>query len=284
MNTNNLATKAVLVGIAIHGWQARKYDRKVSLEVAEKHAATSDAGRFNKHLLPGGAASYDAVHKKGRELRAFYYENTLPWSKDGQRILPTANYEKFSEGVRQLRREYEMLAREFVREYPILKEDARLLLNGMFQESDYPPPSEMMDKFSVEIETLPLPVASDFRVELGNAEVERIQKELETRLEKEFANANKDLWTRLQNAVDNIVGRLSFPDSKFHDTLISNLQDVVNLIPNLNVMDDANLESVRRRCEVLTAHSPQTLREDTIVRAEVAKQAREISEIMDAYM
>ncbi|MHB1678655.1 MAG: hypothetical protein ACYCSS_14210 [Sulfuriferula sp.] len=284
MDTNNLSSKAVLVGIAIHGWQARKYDRKVSLEVAEKHAATQDAGRFNKHLLPGGAESYELVHKKGRELRAFYYENTLPWSKDGQRILPTANYEKFSEGVRALRREYEMLAREFVREYPMLKEDARLLLNGMFQESDYPAPSEMMGKFSVEIETLPLPAAADFRVDLGNEEVERIQKELQSRLEKEFANANKDLWTRLQNAVDNIVGRLSFPDNKFHDTLISNLQDLVTLIPNLNVTGDSNLEAVRKRCEALTAHSPNTLRNDTVVRADVAKQAREISEIMDAYM
>ena len=71
MDTNNLSTKAVLVGIAIHGWQARKYDRKVSLEVAEKHAATQDAGRFNKHLLPGGGAAYVAGHKKPRALRAF---------------------------------------------------------------------------------------------------------------------------------------------------------------------------------------------------------------------
>lgn len=284
MNTNNLSTKAVLVGIAISGWQARKYDRKISAEVAEKHAATADAGRFNKHLLPGNAESYDAVHKKGRELRTFYYENTLPWSKDGQRILPTANYDKFSEGVRRLRREYDFLAREFVRQYPVLKEDARILLNGMFQESDYPDVSAMAEKFAVIVETLPLPAASDFRVDLGQAEVERIQSELQTRLQREFANANKDLWDRLQLAVCNIKGRLQVPDAKFHDTLISNLQDLVNLIPNLNVTGDNNLESVRKRCEALTLHSPNTLRNDTVTRAEVAQQAKEISDIMAAYM
>ena len=284
MNTNNLSTKAVLVGIAISGWQARKYDRKISAEVAEKHAATADAGRFNKSLLPGGAESYDAVHKKGRELRTFYYENTLPWSKDGQRILPTANYEKFSEGVRHLRREYEFLAREFIREYPILKEDARLLLNGMFLDSDYPDPSAMTDKFSVIVETLPLPAASDFRVDLGQAEIERIQGELQTRLQNEFTNANKDLWDRLSLAVANIRGRLQVPDAKFHDTLISNLQDLVALIPNLNVTGDANLDAVVKRCEVLTLHSPVTLRNDTATRAEVAQQAKEISEIMSEYM
>lgn len=112
----NLSTKAMLVGLAIRGWQARKYDRKISIEVAEQHAATPDAGRFNKHLLPGSAESYEAVHKKGRELRAFHYENTLPWSKEGQRILPAANFEDFSEGVRRFKREYAMLVEEFLRE------------------------------------------------------------------------------------------------------------------------------------------------------------------------
>ena len=284
MSTNNLSNKAVLVGIAISGWQARKYDRKISAEVAEQHAATTDAGRFNKCLLPGGAESYDAVHKKGRELRTFYYENTLPWSKDGQRILPTANYEKFSTGVRAFRRDYEFLAREFVREYPILKEDARLLLNGMFLESDYPDPSAMMSKFSVTVEMLPLPSAADFRVDLGQSEVARIQSEIESRLKNEFANANKDLWDRLSVAVANIKGRLQVPDAKFHDTLISNLQDLVNLIPNLNVTGDANLDAMLKRCKALTVHSPNTLRNDTVTRAEVAQQAKEISDVMAAYM
>jgi len=60
---------------------------------------------------------------------------------------------------------------------------------------------------------------------------------------------------------------------------------LVELIPNLNVTGDTNLEAVRKRCEdILTNHNPATLRTDTAVRADVAKQAREISEIMDAYM
>lgn len=280
----NLAEKAMLVGLNIHGWQARKYDRRISREVAESHAATENAGRFNKHLLPGDAVSYEAVHKKGRELRAFYYENTLPWSKDGQRILPTANYEAFSEGVRRFKREYLVLTEDFLREYPLLKEDARVLLNGMFNEMDYPSSETMRGKFSVEIETLPLPTAADFRVALGEAEVKRIQSEIERRLETEVANANKDLWNRLRTAVDNMVVRLG-GDGKFHNTLVSNLQDIVDLIPNLNFTGDANLEAIRTACEkALAGHDPQALRDDAVLRANVAAQAQEIANLMDAYM
>ena len=282
---SSLSQKAMLVGITIHAWQARKYDRKISIEVAEQHAATNDAGRFNKHLLPGNAESYEAVHKKAREFRSFYYANTLPWSKDGQRILPTANYETFSEGVRRFRRELHLLVEQFLTEYPILKEDARVLLNGMFNEQDYPAIEEMRTKFAVKVETLPLPSADDFRVALAEAEVSRIQREIETRLQREIENAHRDLWNRLHNAVDNMVVRLKDPTGKFHDTLVGNLQELVELIPKLNFTDDRHLESIRRQCaETLAVHAPQSLRDDMALRAKVAAQAQEISAWMDAYM
>ena len=285
MSQISMQNKAMLVGLAIRGWQARKYDKKISLEVIEKHTTTADAGRFNKHLLPGSAESYENVHKKGRELRAFYYEQTLPWSKDGQRILPTANYEKFAEGARKFKHEYAMATEAFLRDYPVLKEDAKVLLSSMFNELDYPSLSDMRFKFGIDLEVLPMPCASDFRVSLADAEVERIKREIETRMEAEIATAQKDLWNRLHNAVDNMILRLGKPEGKFHDTLVSNVADLVDLIPRLNLTGDPKLEEVRAKCEeTLTAHTPQELRDDTIIRGRVAAQAREISSLMDAYM
>jgi len=283
--TSNLHQKAMLVGLAIHGWQARKYDRRISAEVSAAHAATQNAGRYNKHLLPQAAASYEAVHKKGREFRTFYYDNTLPWSKDGQRILPTKNYEQFAEGVRRFKREYKLLTEDFLREYPVLKEDARILLNGMFNEADYPQVEEMRGKFWIDLETLPFPTAEDFRVNLAGNEVDRIRREIEERVRMELDKAGKDLWNRLRTAVDNMILRLSSPESKFHDTLVGNIRDIVDLIPRLNFVEDANLEAVRAKCaETLVVHNPQVLREDVGVRSLVAAQAKEISAMMDAYM
>ncbi len=283
--TSNLHQKAMLVGLAIHGWQARKYDRRISAEVSVAHAATQNAGRYNKHLLPQAAASYEAVHKKGREFRTFYYDNTLPWSKDGQRILPTKNYEQFAEGVRRFKREYKLLTEDFLREYPVLKEDARILLNGMFNEADYPQVEEMRGKFWIDLETLPFPTAEDFRVNLAGNEVDRIRREIEERVRMELDKAGKDLWNRLRTAVDNMILRLSSPESKFHDTLVGNIRDIVDLIPRLNFVEDANLEAVRAKCaETLVVHNPQVLREDVGVRSLVAAQAKEISAMMDAYM
>jgi hypothetical protein len=178
-----------------------------------------------------------------------------------------------------------MLAEDFLREYPILKEDARILLNGMFNEMDYPTVEEMRGKFAIELETLPLPSAGDFRVALAEGEVTRIQREIETRLQREFLKANQDLWNRLRLAVDNMVLRLGNPEGRIHDSLVGNLQSIVDLIPKLNVTGDENLERISETCaNALTGHDPQALRDDPGLRAKVAAQAKEISSIMDAYM
>jgi hypothetical protein len=263
---------------------ARKYDEKVSLDVASQHAATANAGRYNKHLLPGNAASYEACLKKGRELRSFYYENTLPWSKDGHRILPVANYGPFSDGVRKRRSEYMLLAEQFLREYPILKEDARILLNGMYRESDYPSVDEMRAKFSVELEVLPLPSGDDFRVKIADEELERLRAEVDERLRREFAEANRDLWNRLYEAVSNMALRLGNSESRFHDTLVENVRELLALLPRLNVTESERLNEVLARCEPLVAHSPATLRADMGVRQAVASRAAEITNMIAAYM
>jgi len=281
----SLKDKAMLVGLTIKAWVARKYDQAISLEISEMHAKTNDAGRFNKHLLPGKAESYEAVLKKGRELRAFYYENTLPWSKEGHRILPAANYQDFADGVRRFKREYEILVQDFLREYPMLKEEAKVLLNGMYREADYPSMEDMVGKFGLELEVLPLPDADDFRVMIADNEVDGIRKEIHDRMAKEFDAANRDLWMRLRVAVGNMVGRLSDPNGIFRDSLVDNLRDIIDLVPKLNVTGDAKLTEITENCaKALAVHEPQTLRDNIVVRSQVAAQAKEIAQIMDAFM
>lgn len=51
MNSAALANKAMQVRLSISQWSARKYDRKVSSEVASKYNTDNDAGRYNKVLI-----------------------------------------------------------------------------------------------------------------------------------------------------------------------------------------------------------------------------------------
>src|SRR5258708_12518334 len=52
----------------------------------------------------------------------------------------------------------------------------------------------------------------------------------------------EDLWKRLRDVVSHMVDRLNEPDSRFHATLVTNIHDLVSLLPQLNVNQDPDLE------------------------------------------
>ena len=125
----SLKEKCMIVNLAISQWSARKYDRNVSNEVAQNHAAT-DAGRFNKILIAGEALKQ--IAKVANSARNFHYQNSLSWSDNGDRILPSENFFNYTSEMLKFKSEFDDLVREFIANYPSLVQDAKLRLNTLF--------------------------------------------------------------------------------------------------------------------------------------------------------
>lgn len=279
-----LTEKAMLVKLSISQWTARRYDKKISDEVAERHATRKDdIGRYNKILI-----AQEAVKKVGQAAnaaRTFHWEQTLPWHDDGARILPAKNYDRYMKGMRDLRSAFEASVHEFVTNYPELVEDARLRLNGMFNAADYPSAGEIAWKYSYNVAIDPIPAAGDFRVGLADGEVDRIAGEIESRLQAATNAAMKDLWTRLHSVVSKMADRLNDPDNTFKNSLVGNIVELVNLMPALNLTDDPELEAMRKRVETtLCTYNPADLRESKRERGAAARNAKAILDAMTGYM
>src|SRR5579884_3866071 len=84
----SLSSRAMLCSLSISMWSARKHDPAASEEIASRHGAKSDAGRYNKVLLPKQALA--EIQKIVSEARHEHYFITLPWADDGYRVLPAA--------------------------------------------------------------------------------------------------------------------------------------------------------------------------------------------------
>ena len=97
MNRYNIDTCALLVEFASSVWTARKLDKTATDEVVyNKRAASKDAARVNKHLL-AGRNELELVQQHVTAARNYVYENTLPWSDSGIRLLPTAKFTEFND-------------------------------------------------------------------------------------------------------------------------------------------------------------------------------------------
>src|SRR5690606_3160831 len=119
-STDAIHSRAVLVSLRVSVWTARRFDRRVTEDTNQRHAAGRDAGRYNKNLLGGDVESHQAVRSAAEAARRVHYENTLPWSDEGWRILPTAHRTRYDEAMRAARRNFESAVDDFVSEYPAL--------------------------------------------------------------------------------------------------------------------------------------------------------------------
>lgn len=281
--TTDINTRAMLAKLSISVWTARKYDKKATDEVNRSHGASSDAGRYNKHLLGGKAAagSHVAVGTAASCARETHYKQTLPWADEGWRILPTANWLHYTGEIRKATQGFEARVSEFLLEYPNLRNQARTLLNGLYRDEDYPEPGGMNDRFKIAVEYAPIPATGDLRVSLPQAQIDEIESRIQGRVNLAVEDAMKDAWSRLQGVVEHVRERLSSPDAIFRDSLIENVRECCGILTRLNLTEDPKLEDMRRRvaCSIGTL-DPEFLRKNVYAREQAAEEAQSIVSAM----
>ena len=278
----SICNKAVLVSLSVSTWTARKYSKEITAKVNADHGASGDAGRYNKSLLPGDAESYKALMRVAGYARTNHYSQSLAWSDEGWRLLPTANYQDYTDRLRGLTSEFETALEDFLLDYPALVNQSRGRLNGMFRDSDYPDVHDLRAKFSIGVEFSPVPTSGDFRLDLAGSTIEAIEKSVVDRVERATAGAVKDSWDRLKDCVLHIHSRLSDPKAIFRDSLIDNARELTDILGRLNVTGDVNLETARLEVAAkLGAYEPAMLRSDATARAEVARDAQAILSSMN---
>jgi hypothetical protein len=289
----------MLATVTVSMWSARKYDRKVTEEVLEQHSAAKDSGRWNKKLLAGD--SLTALASLGGQIRKAFYKHTVPWLDDGTRILSTTGYEAFTKEMRSFRDVWDEKVKAFEDAYPAMVAEARVKLNGMFDERDYPSPDRISRKFGFDVTFMPVPEAQDFRASVSDAQAQMIRQSIERATKEVIANAQRDVFERIAEVVQHMVDKLSNynPDAgktreaiasgekknRFSDSVVENIRDLVGLLPALNVANDSALNAMTARLSAqLCRYDADTLRDDGVLRRMVASQASAIMADVSAFL
>lgn len=271
-----LTERALLVSLTISQWSARKYDRRESADLANRHGTSMNVARVNKNLLPC-QTELEAVHKKTEAVRQLYLKHTLPWAQEGVRILKADQWFTFTTMMREQMDEWEKLVGAFVSAYPRLRSDAEQHLNGMFKAEDYPEAHNIRSKFTIDTIFTPVPRANDWRIDIGDEALDRLREEITARVVDAEAKAMQDAWKRVHDVISKAHERLSGPDNIFRDTLVENAVELCALLPGLNIAGDPALEKMRQDLEgSLCKFSPDTLRKAPDVRKDVADKMADL--------
>lgn len=280
----NIDTAAMIVELSVSTWTARKLDRKVTDEVVQnKHAKATDAARVNKHLL-AGRNELENINKYVTASRGFMYDNTLPWSDNGQRLLPAVKFMEFDQAMRERQDVFEKMVNDFVKVYPTLITAQAMQLGSMFNRDDFPSVSEIRQKFGWSLGYLPVPKAGDFRIDVGNKAQKELQERLEELANKRVQEAHNSLWEKLHEHLGRMADRLQVDviggeekPRKFHDTLVTGGLELCDVLKSLNITGDQKLENARKSLErVLLGLDPNDLRKDMLTREGVRKEVEQI--------
>ena len=278
-----LQDKALLVKLSISIPGNTRKDVRVTQDTISSHNMGQNAGRWLKQLYPDKA--FKPLIQIQGEIRTWHYENTLPWQDDGYRILPSTHHSEYTDAMRGFRTRFESTQADFVSHLPDHIEWAKTAHNGTFDISCYPKSEhELNRKFGLSLDFSPVPSGSDFRCYIDSTELAAMSAQVDGRIQEATELAHLDLWHRLKDPIACMVERLSNPDSTFRDSLISNLKDVIALIPKLNITRDASLQAFAYEAETkLATYSPDLLRTSKSTRSEAAQAANEILSRMAGY-
>ncbi len=271
MTLNN---KAMIVTLNVSCWTARKQDRRVAQEVDAAHNA-KDAGRYNKLLID--KKYLDPLTSHAGAIRQYHYKMTLPWMDNGGRLLPSKLFMEYRNGLDQLKTKFEILINDFIVMYDrTLVQDARMRLGTLYDPGDYPPGSELRAKFGVETDILPVPSGADFRVDVANSEVARIQEEITRRVNERQKQAMQEAWARVREVVSTIYERTSADKAVIRESLMDNATELVRLLPGLNISDDPALTLLTTEITDKLLVDVWSLRNSKSTRLRVADAAQSI--------
>ncbi len=283
MEKQTIYTKALLSKISISQFNPKRQDAKITREVLEEKNATKEAGNWMKNLIDPKAL--DPITSKAQKARLESYRLSSPWLDEGWRVLPIALYNQYFDNMREIKKEFNAEVEKFISDYPLHIENAKKALNGMFNLSDYPTQEQLKNKFAFNVDFRPIESGEDFRVSLDVEELEKIRVETDERVKLAEKQAMKNLWERLAEPIKHIAGKLKEKDSIFRDSIIENLNEILNLIPALNISEDKNLENFVKECkEKLTIVSPNSLRKEKKIRKATLETAEDILKRMEGYI
>ncbi len=271
---SHIQNKAMLVNLSVSSWTASKKDRTASSDIKKSKGATEKAGWFNKRLIdPTALEPIGAIEGRARKV---HYAMTLPWGDNGDRVLPAAAYLEYTDKIRALRQEFEDAVDKFVSDYPQRVQDARQMLGAMYDPADYPESTQIKYRFGVNIVFTPVPDAADFRVDVGDEAVAEIRKSITESVEQRLKGATRECWNRLAEVVGNMATALADPDKTFRDTLVENIRTLCDVLPKLNITNDADLGYMIRHVGACLLVDVEALRRDKKFRHETAERAADL--------
>jgi hypothetical protein len=278
---------AAAVRVMLHWWGVhRSLTAQQKEEVGLTYAADARLVTAGKRLIDVRHEAYRALTAIRTRLSSFWRGLTLPYTEPGVRLIRQADIEPFVHTMDGFHGELAEKVDELAAVYDDIKADARQRLGRLYNPNDYP--QDVRGLFAVEWDFPSVePPAYLMRLnpDVYRQEQERVSRRFEEAVRlaeqafaEEFAKLVSHLTERLAPSADG--------DRKvFRDSAITNLSEFFERFKHLNVGSSVQLDSlVEQAQQLVQGVSPQSLRDDTSLRQQVATRLGQVQAQLDGML
>lgn len=245
----SIQTSSMLVELSISVWTAQATDKSISEKVAADNNATRDAGIYKKNLMAGTSAR-KAIADYAAGCRLWHNTRTLPWADRGARLLPTSLFLDYKAEANKRQADFNRLTENFLRDYDTHVAAAQAHAGSMFNPNDYPTADEISSKFGFRMVFSPVPMSGDFRIDASSEDLRDLQAQYEANMNDRMREATQSLWDKMHTMLTTMSDTLALSDKKrWHETFVTNAQDMCQMLTHLNVTGDPKLEAARKQLE-----------------------------------
>jgi hypothetical protein len=257
---------------------------------ADQKALAADAFGAEGAFLSAGKKLLDTKHPafkavtsiKGR-ITSYWKSMSLPFPEPGIRLIRQDKIDGFDLQMDEFKVELNEAVLRLDEHYTELRAAARSRLGSLYDPADYPASLSGMFQVSWDFPSIEPPdYLRQLNPELYRQECERVA----ARFDEAICLAEQAFVEELQQLIAHLSERLSGQtDGKpkvFRDSAVNNLTAFFERFRSLNVRSNDQLDSLVSQCQqAVQGIEPQSLRDDTSLRQQVATQLSGVQSILD---
>jgi hypothetical protein len=225
------------------------------------------------------------VIRVAQNARAYHRTMTVPWGRDVYRMLPAPLIIKYTRGLKDFKREFYANIDDVVLRWPTILANSQSRLGSAYNADDYFAAKEIKAQYDFEIHFKPVPLDDHFILEVERETLEELKDQFNVDQDKNMKEAMTNLWHRLHGVVSNMATQLENAKPTIFKTLVTNIEDLVEILPALNLDNDPKLTTMIQTVkDELTGYTPGQLKKSKKARNNTAKTAKKIQKDMEAIM
>ena len=264
-------------------YKLRMWGNRRKADVSKIQTDT-DKKRLNltKRLIE--SKEYKDIIKFQGGIREYLSYRAVPsFFRDALMLVKTDMVNDIDAYLVEAQKEQARLVENLIKGYPMHIQTARIALNGMFREENYPSADRLTSLFGLEWNWIVLSVADNLPDVIRQQETTKLQN----LWEESIGEIIKGLRVGFKELVDHAVDRLTVePGEKpkiFKDSLVPNFKLFIETFNARNIVNDVELENlVTQAKSLLEGLSSDQLRTDTDLRKYTAAKFAELKKNVDA--